>query len=117
MGTSLRNMIRVFTAGDIVVSLDPLAAEEVISGEVFTGEMSVDAVGHLEVGVWDHSVGVSTATEIDEVFVVISGRGRVRDDQGSVIELRAGVVGVLSAGAHTTWEIYEPLRKVWVTTG
>lgn len=110
-------MIRVFTAGDISVPLEPLPAQEVISGQVLTGEVAVDAVGHLEVGVWEHSIGVSTATEIDEVFVVISGRGRVSDDQGSVIELSAGVVGVLQAGARTTWEIYEPLRKVWVTTG
>jgi len=47
--------------------------------------------------------------------VVISGRGRISDDEGNVIELAPGVVGVLSAGARTTWEITEPIRKVWIT--
>jgi uncharacterized cupin superfamily protein len=69
----------------------------------------------LEVGVWEHSAGVSVDTEVDEVFVVISGRGRVTCDKGGVMELAPGVVGFLEAGSRTTWEITEPLRKVWVT--
>jgi uncharacterized cupin superfamily protein len=62
-------------------------------------------------------VGTSTATEIAEVFVVIAGRGRITDSEGAIIELAPGVVGVLPAGARTTWEITEPIRKVWITSG
>ena len=68
----------------------------------------------LEVGVWEHAVGTSTDVEMDEVFVVLSGRGRVTLDDGRVLELSPGVVGVLAAGTATTWQIDEPLRKVWV---
>jgi uncharacterized cupin superfamily protein len=108
-------MIRAFCAADIPVTHTVLDVSDVVSGEVSTGETEVDTIAELAVGVWEHSVGTSTATEIDEVFVVISGRGRITDEEGNVIELAPGVVGVLSAGARTTWEITEPIRKVWIT--
>lgn len=111
------HMIRSFRAAEIDVHHEPLAPEQVMSGEVTTAEAEVDAVDHLEVGVWEHSVGTSTATEIAEVFVVIAGRGRITDSEGAIIELEPGVVGVLPAGARTTWEVTEPIRKVWITAG
>ncbi len=108
-------MIRSFVAAEVPITHTSLDASDFVSGEVTTGETEVDTIAELAVGVWEHSVGMSTATEIDEVFVVISGRGRITDDEGNVIELAPGVVGVLSAGARTTWEIAEPIRKVWIT--
>jgi len=89
-------------------------------GDVTTGVRELDHVGHedigqLDVGVWDHSVGESTDVEVDEVFVVISGRGTVTCDQGGIIELAPGTVGILPSGSRTIWKITEPLRKVWVT--
>jgi len=108
-------MIRSFVAAEIPITHTSLDESDVVSGEVTTGETEVDTIAELAVGVWEHSVGTSTATEIYEVFVVISGRGRITDDEGNVIELAPGVVGVLSAGARTTWEITEPIRQVWIT--
>ena len=108
-------MIRSFSAGDVPVSHSSLDSAEVVDGDVTTGEVELDTIGEISVGVWEHSAGTSTATEIDEVFVVISGRGRVTDSEGNVIELAPGVIGVLPAGASTTWEVSEPIRKVWVT--
>ncbi|MDP4676863.1 MAG: cupin domain-containing protein [Candidatus Nanopelagicales bacterium] len=110
-------MIRVFTAADIAVNQQPLPEDQLITPGVTAGEAEVDAIGHLEVGVWEHSVGSSTAVEIDEVFVIISGRGRITDSAGNVVELAPGVVGVLPAGAETTWEVTEPIRKVWIVAG
>ena len=91
-------MIRVFTAADIAVNQQPLPEDQLITPGVTAGEAEVDATGPLEVGVWEHSVGSSTAVEIDEVFVIISGRGRITDASGNVVELAPGVVGVLPAG-------------------
>ncbi len=108
-------MIRSFMPTEIPITHAPLDEADVVTGEVTTGEAEVDTIAELAVGVWEHSVGTSTATEIDEVFVVISGRGRITDADGDVIELAPGVVGVLPAGARTTWEVTEPIRKVWIT--
>ncbi len=91
-----------------------LPAEKCPSGGIATGVTMLAATEALEVGVWEHPVGTSTDVETDEVFVVLSGRGRVTLDDGRVLELSPGVVGVLEAGTATTWEIDEPLRKVWV---
>ncbi|MCX6434099.1 MAG: cupin domain-containing protein [Actinobacteria bacterium] len=91
-----------------------LPAEKCPAGAIATGVTMLASTDALEVGVWEHPVGTSTDVETDEVFVVLSGRGRVTLDDGRVLELSPGVVGVLSAGTATTWEIDEALRKVWV---
>lgn len=77
-------------------------------GEVY-GELS-----DLVYGVWEHPPGTSTDTEVDEVFVVLQGRGRVTFASGEVLELAPGVVARLSAGEETTWEIEAVLRKVFI---
>ena len=84
------------------------------SGDV-TGGRALATEGDMEVGVWEHSVGVSTDVEVEEVFVVLSGRGTVTCDSGGRIDLAPGVVGLLPMGAQTTWTVTEPLRKVWIT--
>jgi uncharacterized cupin superfamily protein len=68
----------------------------------------------LAVGVWQHSTGVSTDVEADEVFVVLSGRATVEVADGPTLEVGPGDVGLLPAGARTTWTVHETLRKVYV---
>jgi hypothetical protein len=68
----------------------------------------------LAIGIWQHSVGVSTDVETDELFVVLTGRATIRVDGGPTLEVAAGDVVVLPEGAHTTWTILETLRKVYV---
>ena len=53
-------------------------------------------------------------TEVDEIFVVLSGSGAVTFEDGSQIDLKPGVVVQLRAGDRTRWTIREPLRKVYV---
>jgi uncharacterized cupin superfamily protein len=69
----------------------------------------------LEVGIWEHTVGTSTDVEVDEVFVVISGRATIACDNGPTIDVGPGDVVTLAEGTATTWTIHEPLRKVYVT--
>jgi uncharacterized protein len=92
-----------------------LPPELMVTDGATTGGVRLQLFDGVEVGVWEHSAGVSIDTEASEVFVVISGRGRVTCDQGGVIELAPGVIGFLREGARTRWEISEPLRKVWIT--
>jgi len=108
-------MIRGHNSQSIELKHRPLDAPLALTKGVTTAVGAVDTEGDMEVGVWEHSVGESTDTEVEEVFVVISGRGTVTCDQGGVIELAPGMIGILPAGSRTTWQITEPIRKVWIT--
>ncbi len=107
-------MPAVFDASSTPLELKVLPSAKSPDGPIATG---VDILAHtdvFEVGVWEHEAGRSTDVEVDEVFVVLSGRGRIILDDGAVLPLAPGTVGILEAGARTTWEIDEPLRKVWI---
>ena len=104
-------MIRAYNTNDIELTHRPLPNTK----DVTTAVALIDTEGDMEVGVWEHSVGTSTDTEVEEVFVVLQGRGTVTCDEGGEIELQPGTVGLLPSGAKTVWTITEPLRKVWIT--
>jgi uncharacterized cupin superfamily protein len=109
-------MNSAFDAVHAELRFTDLSEDKCPDGPVSTGVQMLAATDDLEVGVWEHPAGVSTDVETDEVFVVLSGSGRVVIDDGTVLDLRPGTVGVLSAGARTRWEVDEPLRKVWVVS-
>ena len=107
-------MTSAFHGPSAALRYTDLPDEKCPDGPIATGVEMLAATDLLEVGVWEHPVGRSTDIETDEVFVVLSGRGRVVLADGRVLELSPGTVGVLDAGTETTWEIDETLRKVWV---
>lgn len=92
-----------------------LPAEQCPDGVLNTGVVQAAEVPFAHVGVWEHPVGTSTDVEQDEVFVVVSGRGRIVLADGTELALYPGVIGTLVAGTPTTWIIEERLRKVWLT--
>ena len=110
-------MITSFDAHAVTVAHDSLPPETARSEGVTTGLVEQVAEAGFETGVWEHSVGSSTDSFGDEVFVVLAGAGVVRDQHGGEIVLAPGVVGVLHEGDVTRWEITEPLRKVWIVRG
>jgi uncharacterized cupin superfamily protein len=69
---------------------------------------------NLAVGIWQHTAGVSTDVEVDEIFVVLSGRATIEVAGGSTLKVGPGDVGVLEAGAETTWTVHEDLRKMYI---
>jgi uncharacterized cupin superfamily protein len=71
-------------------------------------------LGEAEIGLWGMEPGVDHDTEVDEVFVVLSGRGTVEFEDGEVVALVPGVAVRLRAGDRTTWTVTESLRKVYV---
>jgi uncharacterized cupin superfamily protein len=107
-------MNEVFEATSTGLEWAALPVGQCPAGAIETGVAELPAQAFASVGVWEHPVGVSTDVEQDEVFVVLSGSGRVVLEDGRVLPLAPGVVGVLSAGTATTWHIDEPLRKVWI---
>ena len=103
-------------AASVPVAHTPLPASQqgTPGGAVSTGAAELSGTDGLSVGVWEHSVGISTDTEQDEVFVIIHGRGRIFFEDGRCLHLEPGTIGRLLAGQKTRWEVDEPLRKVWV---
>lgn len=88
---------------------------QIVSGEPRVSSLELAEVDGLAVGLWEHTAGVSTDTEQDEVFVVLAGRATITLGDGSTLEVGPGDVGVLRAGESTTWQIQEDLRKVYLT--
>ncbi len=107
-------MNAVFDAAASALEFAELPEGQCPDAVIATGVATLVRTDRLEAGVWEHPVGRSTDVEQDEVFVVLSGSGRVILDDGSVLPLAPGTLGVLAAGTRTVWEIDEPLRKVWV---
>ena len=105
---------RVVRAASAPLAASPVDAAQVISGQPQVGTLTVVDDGPFEVGIWEHTAGTSTDVEADEVFVVLSGRATVEVDGGPSLELGPGDIGLLEAGARTTWTVHETLRKVYV---
>jgi uncharacterized cupin superfamily protein len=106
---------RAFDAPGLTLDEEPVEAALVVDGAPRVGSRELPAPSGLAAGVWEHTAGTSTDTEVDELFVVISGRATVTVEGGPTLELAPGTVGLLPAGTRTTWTVHEDLRKVWVT--
>lgn len=84
-------------------------------GAVTTACVDLGDTATLKCGVWEHNVGVSIQENDDEVFVVLSGTGVIRFDDGTPdLVLAPGVVGRLLAGKNRRWEVTSAFRKIWI---
>ncbi|MEO7127222.1 MAG: cupin domain-containing protein [Nakamurella sp.] len=105
-----------FDPTTIGVEFEPIDQDQVRSGSPQTRYLDVDETDHRTIGVWEHTAGVSTDVEVDEVFVVLAGSGSLAFE-GPVlpsIDLRPGTIVRLTAGMRTVWTITETLRKVYI---
>ena len=95
-------------------------SDRVLATDVLTADLGPDrtlplsTLDEVEVGIWEMLPGTEQDTEVDEVFVVLAGRGTVTFEDGEVVELRPGVAVLLRAGERTSWTVTEALRKVYV---
>lgn len=93
---------------------EPLPSEQVVAGSPTTGMAVLDDSDGVEIGVWEMTAGTATDTEIDEVFIVLTGRATVTGIAANPVELAPGAVVRLAAGMQSTWIVHETLRKVYV---
>lgn len=95
---------------------EPLPADQVVAGSPTTGTAVLHEANGTELGVWEMTPGTATDVEVDEIFIVLAGRGSVRFDEPALpsIELSPGSVVRLTEGMHTTWTITETLRKIYL---
>ena len=82
-----------------------------------TWDRVLDRALDHQVGVWEVGPGTLNDVEVDELFVVLSGRGHIQVHDGPRFELVAGTVCFLAQGSRTTWHLHETLRKVYVRFG
>ena len=103
-------------AASLVVPDEPVDTAQVRAGAPRAGFVTLDETDARSVGVWEHSPGVSTDVESDEVFVVVAGAGMIEFDEPALppVELRPGVIVRLEDGMRTVWTVRETLRKVYV---
>ena len=115
----------VAAASAIALELEPVPADQVVSGAPRTAYAVLDAGAGPEpgdgpeIGVWEMSPGAMQDVEADEVFVVLSGAATVEfvsvpgEQAPPAIELGPGSVVRLGAGMETIWTVRETLRKVY----
>jgi uncharacterized cupin superfamily protein len=104
-------------AAGLSLTHEQLPAEEVRAGNPTTGAQALATLGGVEVGVWEMSPGTAADTEVDEVFVVLSGRATIAFDDPALPDLAVGPGSVvrLAEGQRTTWTVAETLRKIYIT--
>jgi len=103
-------------ASVVEITHEALDASEVVDGTPTAGYAVLGTLGDVEIGIWEMSVGSATDTEVDEVFVVVSGRASIHfaaDDRTIVVG--PGDVVRLTEGMQTTWTITETLRKIYLS--
>jgi uncharacterized cupin superfamily protein len=106
----------VLNASVLDLEPSPLASSDIVGGSPEAHVSTVVDTPTLSVGVWELTPGTVTDTEIEEVFVVLSGSAVVEfaeDDR--ILQLSPGTIGRLGAGAQTRWTVTETLRKVYIT--
>lgn len=95
---------------------EPLPAEDVVIGRPTTATQALATLGEVEVGVWEMTPGTASDTEVDEVFVVLTGHARIEFVEPALpaVEVDPGAVVRLAAGQRTVWTVTETLRKVYI---
>lgn len=108
----------MLNAGTVDVSVERLGKDMVASGSPRAGAVTLGTLtpSGVEIGVWEHTPGISTDTEVDEVLIVLSGRGRIDFLEPELPSLIIGPGDVvrLGAGMKTRWTVTETLRKIYV---
>lgn len=102
--------------------LDPAGAdapggEATTTATTTTAFAELGTIGDVDYGLWEMSTGAMRDVEGDEVFLVISGAGRIEFDDPAQepVVLAPGSLVRLTAGMKTRWYIDKaPLRKLFI---
>lgn len=89
-----------------------------VSDPTTTATAELGSIAGVDYGLWEMSAGAMRDIEGDEVFLVISGTGRIEFDEPlrDSIELVPGSLVRLEAGMKTRWYVTgSPLRKLFIT--
>ena len=112
----------VVNAATTPIELEAVAAEDTVSGSPHQGIAELGTMGSADVGIWELREGVVTDTEVDELFVVLTGGARIEflDAENNVIDepidVAQGDVMRLVGGSRTRWTVENHIRKVYIAS-
>lgn len=116
MFTEIARVIPAGSLPDVDLPLTPLDPDQVVAGQPQVRTLPIHQSPQVSIGIWQHGIGVSRDIEADEVFIVLDGRATIEVEDGPTLHIGPGDIGLLPAGARTTWTIHQPLRKAYVIT-
>lgn len=96
---------------------EPGVAHEDTTTTAFAG---LGTIAGADYGLWEMSAGTMRDVEGEEVFLVISGAGRIEFDEPALppVELAPGSLVRLENGMKTRWYVDQaPLRKLFIAPG
>lgn len=104
------NLSDLFDSMDV----DPNRPQQIDSGDPTMLYASLTE-GDIESGVWSCSVGGWTEDdyEVDEVMVMVEGRLRITDTDGTEHELTRGDMFYLPRGWAGRWDVLEDMKKIY----
>ncbi|WP_449283152.1 cupin domain-containing protein [Leucobacter sp.] len=98
------------------IELEDVPAEDVVSGAPRQGVAELGSIAGAETGIWELRGGAVTDTEVDELFVVLSGSAIIELlDEDRAVEVGPGDVMRLLAGTRTRWTVEDHIRKVYIS--
>jgi uncharacterized cupin superfamily protein len=108
---------KLASATDAQLERAAVPADQIESGSPETGILELADFAGMSMGIWEHTEGVSTDTEVQEVFIVISGGATIEfiNDDTPPLEVKPGDIVRLAAGAKTRWIVRDHLRKVYLS--
>lgn len=99
-----------------IVPLNAVPDDQVDYGNPRIGVLPLGSVGGSAAGIWELRSGAIFNTEIDRVFVVISGGATIKLlDEGRSVDVKTGDVMRLTAGTKTRWIVKDHIRKVYLS--
>ena len=112
----MNGSMKLASATDAQLNRTAVPADQIESGAPETGILELEDFAGMSMGIWEHTQGVSTDTEVDEVFIVISGGATIEfiNDDTPPLEVKPGDIVRLAAGAKTRWIVSDHLRKVYL---
>ena len=100
------------------VFVSSVATEQWEADREVGGEMHVLCeTGNVEAGLSRFTIEsgpICWTLPARETLMVLEGEARIELADGPTLELRAGDVASLPAGAVTTWHLKPPFREFWV---
>jgi hypothetical protein len=106
-----------FSTSPPEISVSKPAPDRILSGDPVTTAKNYfsDGTGRFFAGVWESTSGRWRVTYSEHEFCHITrGRVRIEGSHGKQWEFGPGASFVVPAGFVGTWEVLEPMRKLYV---